>query len=149
MADLIVRVLLEHGLTVEERHRGNDVANQLSPQPTRRKAKAQQLSGRLVNHLDTQVIVNGDNAFVDRLHHRFLLTHQQPYLARFQGENLLFNTAGEEPREDEQRQQQQDGGNQDIHHLVDGDAVEIAGEVADGDNAYHLALVIKNRGFAA
>ena len=141
MANLIVGVLLEHGVAVEERHRGDDIANQLSAQMTRRKAEAKQLSGRLVNHFNAQVIVNGDNAFVDRLHHGLLLAHQQPY--------LLFNTAGEEPREDEQRQQQQDGGNQDIHHLVDGYAVEVAGEIADGDNPYHLTLIIKNRRFAA
>ncbi|MNZ85665.1 hypothetical protein D3C78_1044660 [compost metagenome] len=78
-----------------------------------------------------------------------MLAHQQANFARLKGEDLLFDTAGEIPREDKQGDKQQHGCDQDIHHLADGNGIEIAGEIAHGDDAHHLSGIVENRRFAA
>ncbi|MMZ66129.1 hypothetical protein D1872_286000 [compost metagenome] len=95
------------------------------------------------------IIINGDHPLVDRLHHRFLLAHQQANFARLERKDLLFYTAGEIPREDKQGDKQQHGRDQDIHHFADGNGIEIAGEIAYRDDAHDLSGIVENRCFAA
>ena len=95
------------------------------------------------------MVVDSDHPFVDRLHHRFLLAHQQADFTRLQRENLLLNAAGKKPREHEQGNEQQNGSEQNIDGFTDGNGVEVAGEVAHGDNPHHLTVIAEDRCFAA
>jgi hypothetical protein len=52
--------------------------------------------------------------------------------------------AGKEPGEDKQGDQQQHGGNQNIDHFTDGNGVEVAGEIAHGNNAHHLSGIVED-----
>ena len=142
-------IVFEHLTAGEKRLRGNDAIDRLTAQLVRGLAQSEQAAGGVVYHFDTPVMVNHDHPFVYRLHHRFLLTHQQADFARLQRENLLFNAAGEVPGEDKQCDKQQHRGDEDVDDFFQRDAVEIAGEIADGDNTDHPAGVIENRRFAA
>ena len=142
-------IVFEHLAAGEKRLRGNDAIDRLTAQLVRGLAQSEQAAGGVVYHFDTPVMVNHDHPFVYRLHHRFLLTHQQADFARLQRENLLFNAAGEVPGEDKQCDKQQHRGDEDVDDFFQRDAVEIAGEIADGDNTDHPAGVIENRRFAA
>ena len=95
----------EHRLCFEERNRIDYLAYQLPAQFPGRLAQAQQFACRLVNHFYSPFIVNGDHPFINGLHHRLLLAHQQTNLSRLQGENLLLDTAGKEPGEDKEGKQ--------------------------------------------
>ena len=111
--------------------------------------KPQQAAGGVVNHFNSSLAVDNDNSFENRFHHRFLLAYQQANFARFQRKNLFFNTAGKIPGEDKQGDQQQNGGDKNIHHLLHGNAVEIAGQIANGDDADHPSVIIDNGRFTA
>ena len=62
---------------------------------------------------------------------------------------MFLNAAGEVPGEDKQRDKQQHRGDEDIDDFCQRNAVEIAGEIADGDNANDPTRVIENGRFAA
>ncbi len=53
------------------------------------------------------------------------------------------------PREHEQGNEQQNGSEQNIDGFTDGNGVEVAGEVAHGDNPHHLTVIAEDRCFAA
>ena len=142
-------VALKHVAAGEKGLRGNHAVNRLTAQLTGGLAESQQAAGGMVYHLNAPLAIDDDHPLKDRLHHRFLLSHQQAYLPRLERKNLLFDAAGKVPGEDKQGDEQQNGGDKNIDHFGQGNAVEIAGEVADGDNADHPPLVIDDRRFAA
>ena len=148
-AQLVVGIVFEHLPAGEKRLRRNDAIDRLTAQLMRRLAQSEQAAGGMIYHFDTPVMVNYDHPFVYRLHHRLLLAHQQADFPRLQRENLLLNAAGEVPGEDKQRNQQQHRGDKDIDDFFQRDAVEIAGEVADGNNTDDPARIVENRRFAA
>ena len=148
-ANLIVGIFSQHRLRVEERDRVDHLAYQLPAQFTRRLAQPQQFARRLVDNFYAPFVINGNHPFVDRFHHRLLLTYQQADFSRFEGEDLLLYTVGKEPGEDKEGQKQQHGGNQDIDHFTDGNGIQVAGEIAHGNNANHLPGIVEDRGFTA
>ena len=148
-ANLIMGIFRQHRLRVEERDRIDHLAYQLPAKLTGRLAQPQQLARRLVDDFNPPLIVNGNYAFINRLHQRLLLAHQQADLARLEGEDLLLNTAGKEPGEDKESNQQQHRGNQDIDHFTDGNGVQVAGEIADRNNADHLSGSVEDGGLTA
>ena len=148
-ANLVMGIFRQHRLRVEERDRIDHLAYQLSAQLAGRLAQTQQLARRLVDDFNPPPIVNGNHAFINRLHHRLLLAHQQADLARLKGEDLLLDAAGKEPGEDKESDQQQHGGNQDIDHFTDGNGIKVAGEIAYRNDADHLSGSVEDRGFTA
>ncbi len=148
-ANFIMGIFCQHRLRRKERDRVDNLANQLPAQFTGWLAQAKQLARRLVDHLNAQLIIDGDHPFIDRLHHRLLLAHQQADFPWLQGEDLLLNTAGKEPGEDKERNQQQHGGQQDIDHFADGNGIKVAGEITHRDNPHHLPRIVEDGRFAA
>ena len=144
-AQLIVGIAFEHVAAGEKGLRRNDAVDRLTAQLAGGLAEPQQAAGGMVYHLNTPLAIDDDHPLKDRLHHRLLLANQQANFPRLERKNLLLDTAGKVPGEDKQGDEQQDGGDKNIDHFSQSNAVEIA----DGDNTDHTPCVINDGRFAA
>ncbi len=149
-AQLIVGIAFEHVAAGEKGLRRNDAVDRLTAQLAGRLAEPQQAAGGMVYHLNTPLAIDVTitPSKIDSII-AFLLANQQANFPRLERKNLLLDAAGKVPGEDKQGDEQQDGGDKNIDHFSQSNAVEIAGEVADGDNTDHSPCVINDGRFAA
>ncbi len=129
--------------------RRNDAVDRLTAQLAGGLAEPQQAAGGMVYHLNTPLAIDDDHPLKDRLHHRLLLANQQANFPRLERKICFLMLRVKYQEKINRGDEQQDGGDKNIDHFSQSNAVEIAGEVADGDNTDHTPCVINDGRFAA